>query len=140
MGDPFCPHTRHILSEACHQLGHKHLKSGTVVTIEGPRFSTKAESHMFRSWGCDVINMTTVPEISLATELGLSYAAVALPTDYDSWREGTEQVTVEMVLKVLKMNGQKAKEVIIRCVENLKESDWLTAVENNRRKAVTSVF
>ena len=84
--------------------------------------------------------MTTVPEVSLATELGMSYAALALPTDYDSWREGTDHVTVDMVLKVLKINGQKAKEVIVLAIENLKRSDWLTVVENNRRKAVSSVY
>ncbi|KAI6656696.1 S-methyl-5'-thioadenosine phosphorylase-like [Oopsacas minuta] len=140
MAEPFCHHTRHILSQSCTQLGYKFLKTGTVVTIEGPRFSTKAESKLYQNWNCDVINMTTVPEVTLATELGMSYAALALPTDYDCWRDGTESVTVENVLKVLKVNGGKAKEVIVKSIENLKESDWLVVSENNRRKAVTSVM
>ena len=140
MAEPFCAHTRHILSESCSQLGHKFLSTGTVVTIEGPRFSTKAESKLFQSWNCDVINMTTVPEVTLATELGMSYAALALPTDYDCWRDGTESVTVEKVLEVLKTNGTKAKEVIVRSIGLLKESDWLTVSEKSRRRAAMSVM
>ena len=84
--------------------------------------------------------MTTVPEVSLATELGMSYAALALPTDYDSWREGTDHVTVDMVLKVLKTNGEKAKQVILRSVQDLQRSDWLPVLEKNRRRAESSVM
>lgn len=138
MAEPFCAHTRHILSESCSQLGHKFLPTGTVVTIEGPRFSTKAESKLFQNWNCDVINMTTVPEVTLATELGMSYAVLALPTDYDCWRDGTESVTVEKVLEIMKINGTKAKEVIVRGIGLLKESDWLPVSEKNRRRAAMS--
>lgn len=73
-----------------------------MITVEGPRFSSRAESHMFRSWGGEVINMTTVPEVVLARELGLSYGAVAMATDYDCWKEGEEPVSVEKVMATFK--------------------------------------
>ncbi len=87
MDTPFCPRTRQILVRAADSLGITCHSKGTVVTIEGPRFSTKAESFMFRSWSCDLVNMTTVPEVCLAKEAGLCYASIALPTDYDCWKD-----------------------------------------------------
>ena len=87
MGDPFCKHTRSVVARAAENLGIKCHPKGTVVTIEGPRFSSRAESNLYRSWGCDVVNMTTIPEVILAKECGLCYASIALPTDYDSWKE-----------------------------------------------------
>lgn len=86
MGEPFCKHTRSVIARAAQSLNIKCHTEGTVVTIEGPRFSSKAESMLYRSWGCDVVNMTTIPEVTLAKEAGLCYASIALPTDYDSWR------------------------------------------------------
>ena len=86
MDQPFCEHTRSVLMKAADKMGLRYHKSGTVVSIEGPRFSSKAESVLYRSWGCDVINMTTVPEVVLAKEIGLCYASIALPTDYDCWK------------------------------------------------------
>lgn len=74
-----------------------------MITVEGPRFSSRAESHMFRSWGGEVINMTTVPEVALARELGLCYAAVAMATDYDCWKKGEEPVSVEKVMATFKL-------------------------------------
>ena len=84
--------------------------------------------------------MTTVPEATLAAELGLSYAALALPTDYDSWRESGDHVSVEKVLMVLKKNGEVAKHVIMRTVELLKDSDWSGRVEERRKRAANSVI
>ncbi|ROT78144.1 S-methyl-5'-thioadenosine phosphorylase [Penaeus vannamei] len=95
-----------------------------MVTIEGPRFSSKAESKMFRQWGGDVINMTTVPEVVLARELGLLYAAVAMATDYDCWREGEEVVSVEKVMKTFKMNAEKATKVLKTVVSKIAAKDW----------------
>ena len=83
---PFCDRTRSVLLEVAKELGMRWHDRGTVVTIEGPRFSSKAESEMFRLWGCDVVNMTSVPEVVLAKEAAICYAAVGLPTDYDCWR------------------------------------------------------
>ena len=78
---------RSVLIETAKKLGLKCHEQGTTVTIEGPRFSSKAESMMFRGWGCDVVNMTTVPEVCLAKEAGICYASIGLPTDYDSWKD-----------------------------------------------------
>lgn len=86
MDEPFCKHTRDVFIRAARKLQLRYHEKGTAVTIEGPRFSSKAESNMFRSWGGDVVNMTTVPEVCLAKELGICYGSIALPTDYDCWK------------------------------------------------------
>ncbi|KAL0204603.1 hypothetical protein M9458_002621, partial [Cirrhinus mrigala] len=82
-----------VLVEVAQGLGVKCHTRGTMVTIEGPRFSSRAESLMFRQWGADVINMTTVPEVVLAKEAGLCYASIAMATDYDCWKEHEEAVS-----------------------------------------------
>lgn len=82
-----------VLVEVAHSLGIKCHVRGTMLTIEGPRFSSRAESLMFRQWGADVINMTTVPEVVLAKEAGLCYASIAMATDYDCWKEHEEAVS-----------------------------------------------
>jgi len=112
MGEPFSAGMRSCLVEACKSLGFKHHNGGTVVTIEGPRFSTKAESMMFRSWGCDIINMSTVPEIVLARELDLQYQSMAMSTDYDCWHESEEEVTMEMIYAVMEKNVNNVKKLI----------------------------
>ncbi|MEE3153869.1 MAG: MTAP family purine nucleoside phosphorylase, partial [Candidatus Neomarinimicrobiota bacterium] len=112
MGNPFSAGMRSCLEEACKSLGFEHHNGGTVVTIEGPRFSTKAESMMFRSWGCDIINMSTVPEIVLARELDLQYQSMAMSTDYDCWHESEEEVTMEMIYAVMEKNVHNVKKLI----------------------------
>jgi len=107
MADPFDAKLRNILIQACKELRLKHHEKGTVVTIEGPRFSTRAESFMFRQWGADVINMSIAPECILSNEIGLPYAAVAMSTDYDCWKQDEKPVTWEEVLKVFKENADK---------------------------------
>eukprot|EP00656_Telonema_subtile_P012351 TRINITY_DN1620_c0_g1_i3.p1 TRINITY_DN1620_c0_g1~~TRINITY_DN1620_c0_g1_i3.p1 ORF type:complete len:141 (+),score=59.05 TRINITY_DN1620_c0_g1_i3:123-545(+) len=102
---------------------------GTMVSIEGPRFSSRAESHMFRAWGADLINMTTVPEVCLAAEAGLPYAAIALSTDYDSWKEHEEGVSVDAVLAVLKANVQSATGLLLHAIPKLKEQQEAAAEE-----------
>jgi purine nucleoside phosphorylase len=89
---------------------------GTVITIEGPRFSTRAESHMFRQWGADVINMSTVPEVVLANELGISYQSIAMSTDYDCWKEDEKPVTFEMVMERMKDNAERVKKLLVATV------------------------
>uniref|UniRef100_A0A668UH08 Purine nucleoside phosphorylase n=1 Tax=Oreochromis aureus TaxID=47969 RepID=A0A668UH08_OREAU len=93
MAEPFCNKTREVLVEVARSLGVKCHVRGTMLTIEGPRFSSRAESLMFRQWGADVINMTTVPEVVLAKEAGLCYASIAMATDYDCWKEHEEAVS-----------------------------------------------
>lgn len=107
MSDPFDRNLRELLiSVARHQGLHAHRK-GTLLTIEGPRFSTRAESRMFRIWGADLINMSIAPEAVLANELGIPYAAIAMSTDYDCWKEDEEPVSWEEVIRVFENNVGK---------------------------------
>lgn len=104
MADPFDLQLRTIIIQTANSLGLKIHETGTVITIEGPRFSTRAESKMFRSWGADIINMSVAPEAVLANELGIPYAVIAMSTDFDSWKTDEEPVTWEEVLKVFESN------------------------------------
>jgi len=123
MGDPFSSEMRNCLVRACDQLGFTYHDSGTVVTIEGPRFSTKAESIMFRSWGCDIINMSTVPEVVLARELELEYQSMAMSTDYDCWHESEDEVTMEMIYAIMEKNVKNVKKLIEQVIPLIQEND-----------------
>lgn len=112
MADPFCPHLSEYVYRAVREAGGTVHKGGPFITIEGPRFSTKAESRVWRQWGADIIGMTAVPEAPLAHEAEICYAAMAHVTDYDVWREATEPVTAEMVIRRLAANVALAKEAI----------------------------
>lgn len=110
--DPVCPTLRQMLLDAA-RGAHTHVvDGGTYVCIEGPTFSTRAESHLFRSWGASVVGMTNLPEARLAREAGLSYATLALATDYDCWHAGHDDVSVEAVVAVLKQNVARAQETV----------------------------
>lgn len=104
MAEPFNKKLRQKLIDTAGKLNLPFHHKGTVITIEGPRFSTRAESNMFRLWGADIINMSVAPECILANELQIPYAAVALSTDYDCWKTDEEPVTWEEVLKVFNQN------------------------------------
>ncbi|XP_050668514.1 S-methyl-5'-thioadenosine phosphorylase isoform X2 [Leptidea sinapis] len=119
MSPAFCEVTRGALCEAARARGYPCETSGTVVTIQGPRFSSKAESLMHRQWGGHLVNMTTVPEVTLAKEAGLSYAALALVTDYDCWRENEKSVCVSDVLEAFGKNVKKAADVILDAIQIL---------------------
>lgn len=121
--DPFCPHLSQLLYKAVQDTGANVHKVGALVTIEGPRFSTKAESNLFRSWGMSIIGMTTSPEVFLAREAEMCYAAFAHVTDYDVWHIHEETVTVENILKVLKKNGQVANAAVLNLIHELKTYD-----------------
>src|SRR5207248_1140999 len=111
--DPFCPTLSRLLLESAHELGDvKVHEGGTYVCMEGPLFSTKAESHIYRSWSMDLIGMTALPEAKLAREAELCYAIVACATDYDSWHESEESVTVEMVVGNLSANVANAQRIL----------------------------
>ena len=120
MADPFDEDTRRILIETCQELKLDHHNKGTVITIEGPRFSTKAESRMFRSWGADIINMSIAPEAILANEAGIKYAVIAMSTDYDCLFDDVPPVTWEEVFKVFKENVEKVKQLIIESIPKIK--------------------
>ena len=117
MADPFSTELRNVLYESANELGLKMHKKGTVVTIEGPRFSTRAESNMFRLWGADVINMSIAPECIFANEAKIPYAAIALSTDYDCWKTDEEPVTWEEILKVFSMNVENVTKLLLKFIE-----------------------
>lgn len=119
MAEPFCPHLRVLLAESAAELAVPNHSNKTVITIEGPRFSTRAESHMFRSWNADVINMSTVPEVNLAREAGIHYASVAMSTDYDCWREGEESVTFEMILETMRKNADSVINLFVNVIPRI---------------------
>ncbi len=112
MADPFDKKMREGLYATAKKMGLRYHPAGTIITIEGPRFSTRAESKMFRSWGADIINMSIAPEAALANEAGIPYAAIAMSTDYDSWRDDEEPVRWEEVLKVFRENVENVTGLI----------------------------
>lgn len=114
MADPVCPVLAGFLYESAKAAGARVHKGGAYVCIEGPQFSTRAESFLFRSWGATVVGMTNLPEARLAREAELCYATVALSTDYDCWHQSEASVTVTNVLAVLQKNVAMAREVIRR--------------------------
>lgn len=119
MSDPFNKGLRQNLLESASGLGYKTHDKGTIITIEGPRFSTRAESHMFRAWGADLINMSTAPEAILANEAEIPYAVIAMSTDYDCWKTGEDPVTWEAVIKVFNLNVLKVIKVISSAIGSL---------------------
>ena len=110
--EPFCPGMREVIAGILQDGSHPFHQRGTLVTMEGPLFSTKAESHLYRSWNADLIGMTAIPEAKLAREAEICLAIVAMVTDYDCWRETEESVSVEMILKVMNENTKAIQKVI----------------------------
>ncbi|HEX4005603.1 MAG TPA: S-methyl-5'-thioadenosine phosphorylase, partial [Acidobacteriaceae bacterium] len=111
-GDPVCSTVANTLAAACKTEGVPSRQGGTYVCMEGPQFSTRAESNLYRSWGADVIGMTNLQEAKLAREAEISYATLAMVTDYDCWREGHDDVTVEQIVAVLHQNAANAGRVV----------------------------
>jgi 5'-methylthioadenosine phosphorylase len=119
MADPFDAGLRARLVDAARALGLRHHPRGTVVTIEGPRFSTRAESRVYRAWGADVVNMSTAPECALANEAGLPYAAVAMATDYDAWKEDEAPVTWDEITRIFAANVEAVVSLLVRTIQSL---------------------
>ncbi len=117
--DPFCPHLSAVLADAVGACGGAVHRGGTFLTCEGPRFATRAESALYRSWGFDLIGMTTSPEAFLAREAEMCYAVMAHVTDYDVWHESEEDVSVELVLQTLSANVRLAQRALLAAVERL---------------------
>lgn len=140
MEPAFCNRTRDILIETASECGIHVHKNGTVVTIEGPRFSTKAESRLFRSWGADLVNMTLVPEVVLAKEAGLCYAAIAMATDYDCWRDSGENVNVADVLATFKDNVSKVTKLITHVIPRIAASDWEETINELKNTVTKSIM
>jgi 5'-methylthioadenosine phosphorylase len=128
--DPFCSDLGAALAEATRQAGGPVHEGGVFITIEGPRFSTKAESHVFRTWGMSIIGMTSSPEAYLAREAEMCYANMAHVTDYDVWHESEEPVTVEMVVRVLQQNVHLAQQAIANAVVKLDKAERTCACQH----------
>src|ERR1700748_2735936 len=111
-GDPVCPIVLDVFVQACAEVGCVGKRGGTYVCMEGPQFSTRAESNLYRSWGADVIGMTNLQEAKLAREAEICYATMAMVTDYDCWREGHDDVTVDQIVAVLNQNAANAALVV----------------------------
>jgi len=120
MAEPFNKELRSLLCSSAESLEIAYHKKGTVVTIEGPRFSTIAESKMFRAWGADIVNMSIATEVILANEASIPYAAVAMSTDYDCWKEDEEPVTWEAILEIFGKNVKKVTSLLIDIIPKIK--------------------
>ena len=121
MAKPTSPGLMKACDTALKKLDLKYKTGGTYLVMEGPQFSSLAESNLYRSWGCDVIGMTNMPEAKLAREAEIRYTTVAMVTDYDCWHEDHDDVSVEQVIKTLIGNAEKAKTMIVEVVKNFEE-------------------
>lgn len=129
-----------FIEKACNEQNVPVHKDLTCVTIEGPRFSSLAESRLHRSWGCDVVNMTSVPEVPLASELATMYACIMLITDYDCWRDGEESVSSDLVLERMKDLGSKARRIIPSVIKQIAAYDWSEQRAANERSLRSSIM
>ncbi len=120
-GDPVCPIVVDTFVKACEEVGVVGKRGGTYVCMEGPQFSTRAESNLYRSWGADVIGMTNLQEAKLAREAEISYATLAMVTDYDCWYDGHDDVTIEQVIAVMNQNSGNAQKVVKTAVRLMPE-------------------
>jgi 5'-methylthioadenosine phosphorylase len=117
--NPFCKHVSRVLGEACTAADATHHQGGTYVCIEGPQFSTRAESELYRSWGLDIIGMTNLEEARLAREAEVCYATLAMVTDYDCWHPEHESVTADQIIATLVKNAATAKNVLREAVRRM---------------------
>ncbi len=122
MSEPFSKNLRELLIQECRNLNYNFHEKATIVVIEGPRFSTKAESSMFRNFA-DIIGMTTFPEVALANELEIPYASIAMSTDYDCWKEDEPAVTFDMIMQRMKENAEKVKQLLINVIPKIAKKD-----------------
>jgi 5'-methylthioadenosine phosphorylase len=138
-GDPVCKNLATVLTEAIDSLNLSDVtlhRGGTYVCMEGPAFSTKAESNLYRSWGATIIGMTNLPEAKLAREAEIAYATLALVTDYDCWHPDHDSVTVEMVIGNLTKNAVNAQRVILETVRRLSENPPLSDAHSALKYAI----
>ncbi len=119
VADPFCPQLSNILYQSVQTAGGTVHQGGTFITIEGPRFSTKGESNIFRTWGCSIIGMTTSPEAYLAREAEIAYGVIAHVTDYDVWHNTEEPVTVDMVMQTVAHNIGVVQQAVAQAVASI---------------------
>lgn len=136
MADPVCPRLSEMAAKAITQCKGKLATGATYLAMEGPQFSTRAESHMYRAWGADVIGMTGMPEAKLAREAELPYALVGMATDYDCWRDSEEEVNVAQVVAQMQENGQLAREMVAAFIANLPKTRKASPIDKALDDAV----
>jgi 5'-methylthioadenosine phosphorylase len=130
IADPVCPRLSDYAARAAEAAGATVHRGGTYLAMEGPQFSTRAESHLYRSWGADIIGMTAMPEAKLAREAELPYALIAMVTDYDCWRENEAPVEVEAVIAQLGGNAAKARAAVEHFLRSLPTSREASPIDN----------
>jgi len=135
--DPVCPDLLERVHHASRKAGIHTVKGGTYVCIEGPAFSTKAESNLYRGWGMDIIGMTNLQEAKLAREAEICYVTLALVTDYDCWHESHDTVTVDMIISNLQQNSRNAQAIIIQTLQELPDNRNCTCGEALRNALIT---
>ncbi|NCN10386.1 MAG: S-methyl-5'-thioadenosine phosphorylase [Leptospira sp.] len=136
--DPFSKSLANRINETATKIGMKIHMDKTLVCMEGPLFSTRAESHMYRAWGADIINMSVLPESKLAREAEIAYQMVCMSTDYDCWREDEEHVTVEMVIANLTKNAENAKKLLSALIPSLGNGDDYSLVGSTKFSILTA--
>ncbi len=136
--EPFCPTLGQVLFQAAHEAGAKVHRGGTFIAMEGPQFSTKAESRLYKSWGADIVGMTVLPEAKLAREAEICYAALACVTDYDSWHDDLNQVRIEEIIEILNQNIDQARNIIRLAVANIPQKRFCACVNALENAIVTS--
>jgi 5'-methylthioadenosine phosphorylase len=136
MADPVCERLSKMAAKAVNAAGGKVATGATYLAMEGPQFSTRAESHMYRAWGADVIGMTAMPEAKLAREAELPYALIGMSTDYDCWRNGEEAVDVASVIAQMQENGALAREAVVKFVEGLPKTRKVSPIDTALDNAV----
>ena len=127
VAEPMSAYLRHLIADAAQAVGATVHRQGTFLIEDGPRFATRAESHMFRAWGCDLIGMTAAPEAFLAREAEIDYASLAHVTDYDSWHESEEAVTSDMVIQTLAKNIHAVQLALVQAIAQLQEDKFVPA-------------
>jgi len=138
-GDPVCQQLANVVADAVASLNLDNVnlhRGGTYICMEGPAFSTKAESHLYRSWGATVIGMTNLPEAKLAREAEIAYATLALVTDYDCWHPEHDSVTVEMIIDNLQRNAVNAQKVIHETVRRITENPFVSEAHSALKYAI----
>ena len=136
--DPICSNLAEVVYDAAIEAGATVHKGGTYICIEGPNFSTRAESNIYRSWGVDIIGMTNVPEARLAREAEICYSTVALATDYDCWHESHDDVSVEAIIAIIQQNVAMARNIIKHAVKNIATSRSCECAEALKYAVITS--
>ena len=136
MADPVCPRLSDLAASAAEAAGANIARGGTYLAMEGPQFSSRAESHLYRAWGCDVIGMTAMPEAKLAREAELPYALIGMVTDYDCWRESGEPVEVAQIIAQLQANAGTARKLVGELARCLPERRTPSPIDTNLDSAL----